>query len=175
MITNQEVKARVKSMLGENHLEYYNAKWYLVFDATTPDCRILPSFTLRQLQTKNKYETFTKLDVKILADLENIQETMNRLIAENTTRRYNRHKTKGCTVQILESYQSYAYSKEPDEAKRAQFAQGNALMLGVDRPWFFRDLQKAVRLVVSGRKAGSVGYYEDKMYIDSWRRFITYN
>lgn len=148
-----DVIARAKEMLGPKSIVYQNAKHYLIFDKTSPNCQILPSFKLHELLTKNKNDTYTRIDTKILARLQNIADVY------------------GGKIKILKSF-SYVYEtdKNASEKEQLEHEEGYALDIApVKEGWeAMRLLHIAVRKV---EFFGSRAMYEDHVHIGSGPRW----
>lgn len=134
-MTPADVKERILSLMGEKHIDYINAKYFLVFDKFTPDCQVLPLFKLSDLITKNPDDSYTRLDVKVLADLNNIVEDF------------------GEPVKIVDTFRYLHMNRSKDEKEAFAHIEGTAIDLRPVNMKLMRELHKSVRKKKSrGRK-----------------------
>lgn len=150
MITPEEVKRRAIQLLGERSVVRTLGKWFVVFDKHSPDVQILPDFNLHRLLTKNDIQSHTRLDIKILADLQNIYEEFDE------------------EIDVLETF-TYPYQDQVayEDPVHEEFHQiGAAIDIKPRRRghMIMRELHKATR---RAKKSGGAHLFKDYIHIDS--------
>lgn len=118
---------------------------YLVFDNTAPlDFYVLKNFTLGELLTKDKADTYTKLHLLVLIRLQLIRDEYGKEITPSST------------------YRSPEYNKSKSKATASQHSLGNAIDMDVDND-LTKELAK-IALDINGK--GGVGIYPGFVHID---------
>src|SRR5690349_15443593 len=73
LITRPEVIDRVETLLGKEHVLFTTGHYYLTFDKFTKNVMILEKFPLHDFLTPNRDNIPTKINLKLLVDVHNIQ------------------------------------------------------------------------------------------------------
>jgi uncharacterized protein YcbK (DUF882 family) len=149
-MTIQQLKTRIIELLGEKHICECNGRFFLQFDASDDlDIQALPNFTLRELLTKNKADTFTKLELGVLVLLQTIRESF------------------GYPVIVSSSYRSKSYNKSVDGATSSRHEFGDALD---SHPANMARLPEYKKLIIKMDIQGGMGLYKNFIHIDTGRK-----
>lgn len=151
MTTIQELKDRIIDLLGEKYINECDGRYFLQFDATDDlSIQVLPNFTLGELLTKNKVDTFTKLELGVLALLQTIRDRF------------------GYPVVVSSSYRSNAYNKSLDGATSSRHMVGDALD---SHPKDAKKLEEYKSVIRKMNISGGFGQYPNFVHIDTrpWR------
>lgn len=118
---------------------------YLEFNLQSPNFQITKNFKLHEFLTKNKKNTFTRLNANIIAEVQDLRDIY------------------GSGIGISSSYRSPAYNKSVNGATSSKHMLGDALdtypIDGKIAPW-----KKIVR---DNKKSGGIGYYRTFVHIDT--------
>lgn len=120
---------------------------YIEFNAGTKDFQILPNFRLKEFLTKNSKDSFTRLNLNIMLELQRLRI----LFASG--------------VGISSSYRSPAYNRSVNGATSSQHILGNAL----DTYPINGKISEWKKLVKANKKTGGVGFYKTFVHIDTGR------
>lgn len=158
-MTKEQVKENAIKLLGEEHIEKSEGKWFITFNKTTPNVWITPGFQLHEFLTKNKGDSTTRLDIRLLADMQNI---------------YNEAKGE---IEIVESYmhpdQKPANPHIETDLTLSWYRKGLALCFRDKKPKVsgarrapkrIRELQKATRKT---KKSGARFIHKDCIMINT--------
>jgi len=120
---------------------------YLEFDINSKNFQITENFKLHEFLTKNNKDTFTKLNIDIIIEVQNLRTAF------------------GSGVGISSSYRSPAYNRSMNGATSSEHIKGNALdtypINGKIAAW-----KKVVR---ENKKTGGRGFYKTFVHIDTGR------
>lgn len=148
MTTIQELKDRIIDLLGEKYINECDGRYFLQFDATDDlTIQVLPNFTLGELLTKNKVDTFTKLELGVLCLLQDIRDEF------------------GYSVVVSSSFRSKTYNKSLDGATSSRHMVGDALD---SHPRDKKRLLAYKKLIRSMNIKGGVGEYSSFVHIDTY-------
>ncbi|MEN5085696.1 D-Ala-D-Ala carboxypeptidase family metallohydrolase [Sphingobacterium faecium] len=118
---------------------------YLEFNLQSPNFQITKNFKLHEFLTKNKKNTFTRLNANIIAEVQDLRDIY------------------GSGIGISSSYRSPAYNKSVNGATSSKHMLGDALdtypIDGKIAAW-----KKTVR---DNKKSGGIGYYRTFVHIDT--------
>lgn len=147
MTTIQELKDRIINLLGEKYINECDGRYFLQFDATDDlSIQALPNFTLGELLTKNKIDTFTKLELGVLALLQTIRDNF------------------GYPVVVSSSYRSNAYNKSLDGATSSRHMVSDAID---SHPKDKRRLPAYKKVIAKMDIPGGFGIYPDFCHVDT--------
>ena len=118
---------------------------HIEFNASTPNFQLTKNFRLQEFLTKNKKDTTTKINLKIILELQNLRTIF------------------GSPIGISSSYRSPSYNKSVGGAKNSQHLYGNAL----DTYPINKDIKGWLSCVVKNKKQGGVGHYPTFVHIDT--------
>src|SRR5690606_13255378 len=120
---------------------------YLEFDINSKNFQITENFKLHEFLTKNNKDTFTKLNIDIIIEVQNLRTAF------------------GSGMGISSSYRSPAYNRSMNGATSSEHIKGNALdtypINGKIAAW-----KKVVR---ENKKTGGRGFYKTFVHIDTGR------
>lgn len=146
-MTTQGLKSRIIDLLGEKHLHECKGRTFLQFDDSDDlSIQVLPNFTLQELLTKNKVDTFTRLDLGVLVLLQTIREDF------------------GYPVIVSSSYRSKAYNKSKSHATASRHIVGDALD---SHPENMARLPEYKKLIIEMDIPGGMGLYPSFVHIDT--------
>lgn len=118
---------------------------YLEFNLQSPNFQITKNFKLHEFLTKNKKNTFTRLNANIIAEVQDLRDIY------------------GSGIGISSTYRSPAYNKSVNGATSSKHILGDALdtypIDGKIAAW-----KKTVR---DNKKSGGIGYYRTFVHIDT--------
>lgn len=144
----KQLKERIISYLGEPSIQMFNGKEYLIFDNTEDlSWKVLPNFTLGELLTKNKIDSYTKLDLDLLIELQTFRDLW------------------GSGIGVSSSYRSEAYNRSTNGATSSEHINGNAL----DTYPINGDILGYKDIIRFNKKSGGRGYYRTFVHIDTGR------
>lgn len=147
----QELKDRIAELLGDKYISECDGRYFLQFDSGD-DLTIsaLPNFTLEELLTKNKVDTFTKIELGVLCLLQRIRDDF------------------GYSVVVSSSYRSKDYNKSKSRATSSRHIIGDAID---SHPKDKKRLPEYKKLVTKMNIPGGFGIYPDFIHIDTrpWR------
>ena len=147
MTTIQELKDRITDLLGEKYINECDGRYFLQFDANDDlSIQVLPNFTLGELLTKNKVDTFTKLELGVLALLQTIRDNF------------------GYPVVVSSSYRSNAYNKSLDGATSSRHMVGDAID---SHPKDKKRLGEYKSVIRKMNIPGGFGQYPSFVHIDT--------
>ena len=118
---------------------------YLEFNASTPNFQLTENFKLHEFLTKDRSNTFTRVNANIISELQQLRDTF------------------GSGVAISSSYRSPAYNRSQNGATSSQHILGNAL----DTYPVNRDISGWKKVVRENKKSGGIGYYRSFVHIDT--------
>lgn len=147
-MVKKQLRERIISHLGESSIQIFNRKEYLVFDNTEGlSWRVLPNFNLGELLTKNRKDTYTKLDLDLLVELQSLRNIW------------------GSGIGISSSYRSPTYNRSVNGEISSEHINGNALdMYPVNG-----DILGFKNIIRFNKKSGGRGYYKTFVHIDTGR------
>ena len=146
-MTTQGLKSRIIDLLGEKYLFECKGRTFLQFDATDDlSIMVLPNFSLEELLTKNKVDTFTRLELGVLVLLQTIREDF------------------GYPVIVSSSYRSKAYNKSVNGATSSRHEIGDALD---SHPKNMARLAEYKKLITKMDIQGGMGLYPLFVHIDT--------
>ena len=117
---------------------------YIEFNKTTPNFQLTKNFMLQEFLTKNKKDTTTKINLKIILELQNLRTIF------------------GSPIAISSSYRSPSYNKSVNGATSSQHIYSNAL----DTFPLNGDIKGWLSCVVKNKKTGGIGQYKTFVHID---------
>lgn len=137
----------LKGIVIKNGLQIKDGH-YIEFNKNTPDFQILPNFRLQEFLTKNKKDTFTRLNLNIMLEAQDLRTKF------------------GSGIIINSSYRSPAYNKSIGGAEHSEHMNGNAL----DTKPANGDIKGWKKTVRENKKTGGRGLnYEKFVHIDTGR------
>ncbi len=120
---------------------------YVVFTKGTKNFAILPNFMLHELLTKNSKDSYTRLHIPVLVELQLIRDAW------------------GSGIRVTSSYRSPDYNKSINGATASEHAKGRAL----DIQPINGKIGNFKSMVKSVKKSGGRGYYKSFVHIDTGR------
>ncbi|WP_099369863.1 D-Ala-D-Ala carboxypeptidase family metallohydrolase [Sphingobacterium sp. 1.A.5] len=117
---------------------------HIEFNASTPNFQLTKNFRLQEFLTKNKKDTTTKINLKIILELQNLRTLF------------------GSPIGISSSYRSPSYNRSVNGATNSQHLYGNAL----DTYPINGDIKGWLSTVVKNKKEGGCGQYKTFVHID---------
>ena len=120
---------------------------YLEFNASAPNFQLTENFKLLEFLTKNKSNTFTRINANIIAELQLYRTEF------------------GSAVSISSSYRSPAYNRSVNGATSSEHQLGNAL----DTYPLNGNIKGWKQTVKRNKKSGGIGYYKTFVHIDTGR------
>lgn len=149
-MTVVELKKKIIEGLGERYISESGGRVYVNFDAEDDlDFQILPNFTLGELITKNKVDTFTKLELGVLVELQAVREDF------------------GHPVTVSSSYRSKAYNKSKKGATSSEHMLGHAID---SHPVDLRRIAQYKAVIRTRNIKGGVGEYKTFVHIDTGKK-----
>lgn len=146
-MTTQGLKSRIIDLLGEKYLFECNGRTFLQFDDSDDlSIQVLPNFTLEELLTKNKTDTFTKLELGVLVLLQTIRDDF------------------GYPTIVSSSYRSKVYNKSVNGATSSRHEIGDALD---SHPKNMARLAEYKKLITKMDIQGGMGLYPSFVHIDT--------
>lgn len=154
-MTVQELKQHIVEGLGEKYISECNGRVYINFDKED-DLRfqILPNFNLGELLTKNRKNTFTKLELGVLLLLQSIREKF------------------GHPVRVSSSYRSKAYNSSLNGATSSQHLLGHAIDSHPTDPKRIAEYKAVIRMMDI---KGGVGEYNNFVHVDTRNKKARWN
>lgn len=150
-MTIQELKDRITELLGEKYICECEGRFFLQFDAYDDlSVWVLPNFTLEELLTKNQGDTYTKIELGVLALLQDIRDEF------------------GHPVAVSSSYRAKAYNKSKDGKTASRHLLSDALD---SHPKDLKRLPTYKKLIRSKNIPGGYGEYPSFVHVDTrpWR------
>lgn len=117
---------------------------HIQFDKNTPNIQLTKNFKLQEFLTKNQKNTTTKINLKLILELQNLRTIF------------------GSPIGISSSYRSPSYNKSVNGATSSEHINGNAL----DTYPLNGDIKGWITTVVKYKKFGGVGQYKTFVHID---------
>lgn len=117
---------------------------HIQFDKNTPNIQLTKNFKLQEFLTKNRKHTTTKINLKVILELQNLRNLF------------------GSPVGISSSYRSPSYNKSVNGASSSEHINGNAL----DTFPVNGDIKGWLTCVVKNKKEGGIGQYKTFVHID---------
>jgi len=146
-MTIQELKTRIISLMGGKYIHESNGRYFLQFDDRDDlSIMVLPNFSLRELLTKNTVDTFTKIELGVLALIQTIRDDF------------------GYPIVVSSSYRSKAYNKSVDGATSSRHEIGDALDSHPTDP---KRLPQYKALITKKNIPGGMGLYPTFVHIDT--------
>lgn len=140
----QYLKTHIICTLGEKAIEGN----YLVFTNDSDlEFNVLPNFNLLELLTKNKSDSYTKINLNILLELQYLRDLW------------------GAPIGINSSYRSKKYNTALGGAKASEHLVSNAL----DTYPVNGKIKEYSKLVKENKKTGGTGFYKTFVHIDCGR------
>jgi uncharacterized protein YcbK (DUF882 family) len=140
-MTTNDLKNFIQRELGNGFVQGN----HLVFDDTAPlDFYVLKNFTLGELLTKDKSDSYTKLHLLVLIRLQLIRDKFGKKITPSST------------------YRSDDYNKSKSKATASQHTLGNAIDMDVAT----EDVKELTRIALDINDKGGVGIYQGFVHID---------
>lgn len=118
---------------------------YITFDKNTANIQLTKNFRLQEFLTKNKKDTTTKINLKIIIELQELRSLF------------------GSAIGISSSYRSPSYHKSINGATSSQHILGNAL----DTYPHNGDVKGWLNCVIKNKKTGGIGQYKTFVHIDT--------
>jgi uncharacterized protein YcbK (DUF882 family) len=145
-MTIQELRQHIIDGLGEKYISECEGRFYLSFDKEDDlTFKVLPNFTLGEFLTKNKVDTYTKLELGVMTLLQAIRETF------------------GSPVVVSSTYRSKSYNSSLNGATASQHILGTA----VDSSPKDKSLIKKYKEVIRKMNInGGVGEYPTFVHVD---------
>jgi uncharacterized protein YcbK (DUF882 family) len=146
-MTVQQLRDRIAELLGDKYISECEGRYFLQFDSSD-DLTIsaLPNFTLEELLTKNKVDTFTKLELGVLVLLQTIRDEF------------------GYPVVVSSSYRSKTYNKSKSGATASRHMIGDAID---SHPKDSKRLMSYKKLIMGMDIPGGMGIYPQFVHIDT--------
>lgn len=132
----------LKNLCSKNNIKVTGD--YIEFDKNSHDFQLTKNFMLQEFLTKNKKDTTTKINLKIILELQNLRTLF------------------GSPISISSSYRSPSYNKSVSGATSSQHIYGNAL----DTYPINGDLKGWLSCIVKNKKQGGIGQYRTFVHID---------
>jgi len=117
---------------------------HIEFNGSTPNFQLTKNFKLQEFLTKNTKDTATKINLKIVLELQNLRTIF------------------GSPIGISSSYRSPSYNKSVNGATSSQHIFGNAL----DTYPLNGDVKGWLNTIIKYKKFGGVGQYKTFSHID---------
>lgn len=117
---------------------------HIEFNKNTPDFQLTKNFKLHEFLTKNTKDTNSKINLKIVLELQNLRTIF------------------GYPIGISSSYRSPSYNKSINGSTNSQHIYGNAL----DTYPLNGDIKGWLTCVVKNKKDGGIGQYKTFCHID---------
>lgn len=149
-MTVQDLKQHIIDGLGEKYISECNGRVYVNFDAEDDlDFQILPNFTLGELLTKNRDNTFTRLELGVLVELQAIRDDF------------------GHPVVVSSSYRSKSYNKSLNGATASEHLNGHAID---SHPKDNKRLPQYKSVIRTRNIKGGVGEYKNFVHVDTGKK-----
>lgn len=132
----------LKNLCSKNNIKVTGD--YIEFDKNSHDFPLTKNFKLQEFLTKNKKDTTTKLNLKIVLELQNLRTLF------------------GSAIGISSSYRSPSYNKSVNGATSSQHLLGNAL----DTYPHNGDIKGWISCIVKNKINGGIGQYRTFVHID---------
>lgn len=120
---------------------------YLEFNINSPNFQLTENFKLHEFLTRNRKETFTRINANIIAEVQTLRSIF------------------GSSVGISSSYRSPSYNRSINGATSSEHLLGNAL----DTYPLNGDIKGWKSTVRNHKKNGGTGYYRTFVHIDTGR------
>lgn len=120
---------------------------YLEFNIKSPNFQLTENFKLHEFLTKNRKETFTRINANIIAEVQTLRSIF------------------GSSVGISSSYRSPSYNRSVNGATSSEHLLGNAL----DTYPLNGDIKGWKSTVREHKKNGGTGHYRTFVHIDTGR------
>lgn len=150
LITRKQVIERVETLLGKENILFTSGHYYLSFDKFTKNVNILEKFKLHEFLNVNRDNIPTRVNLKLLVDVHNIQDV------------YGGKFKIGDTFAL--PHQKLKFKEEPMYDR--YYREGNALcIIPLSKEYIhIRELYRACRLA---KKTGGAILYKDHIHIDA--------
>lgn len=140
-MTVNDLKNFIQRELGNGYIQGN----YLVFDDTAPlDFFVLKNFTLGELLTKNKKDSYTKLNLLVLIRLQLTRDEYGKPINPSST------------------YRSPEYNKSKNGATASRHEKGDAIDMDVEDS----EVKELSKEALKVNSKGGVGIYKGFVHID---------
>lgn len=118
---------------------------YVIFDRNSPNIQITENFKLLEFLTKNKKDSYTKINLNIILELQRLRSIF------------------GSGIGINSSYRSLKYNKSIGGASLSEHIEGNAL----DTYPINGSIKEWKNTVIKNKKTGGIGIYKTFVHIDT--------
>ena len=117
---------------------------YIIFDKNTPDFNVTDNFKLSEFLTRNTKDTYTKINLGLIIELQKLRVAW------------------GSGIGINSSYRSPEYNKSIGGASKSEHINGNAF----DTYPINKDIKRYSEFIKKNKKTGGRGYYKTFVHID---------
>lgn len=149
----------------EGQIDKQVGKDFLIFDKYTPDFQILPDFTLHDFLTKNPVDSRTRIDVKVLETVQNVNEMYRKKMKKFDHRNE-------CRVVIKETLITRnmrgAYKYTDKQRDILEKGSGIVIVPHLSYPHHMAELHKEIRKYrLTTTNLMGMYMYHDRVFLDS--------
>lgn len=154
-VTEKQLIERIKNELGEKHVKWWRAGWFILCDKTTKNMHFGDGIYLKDFMSRNKYDTLSYVRIRLVADVLNIRSVYGR------------------PFHILVGFKSKTCKRTEIDFDEKWHSFGDAVDI---KPRLARQIHNLRRATRYAKRKGGRRYYNDYIHIDCgptrvWREF----